>query len=184
MTVLKMAEFLDTFDDFRHQVFRLESLDCYDSPSERAPLERFRSGEAQDSTWLNPWAERVRSINDRRGSISRAHVVSEPLTEYVRFEMTCAYPANAESGEDIRILPREQAEGLAIPKIDFWLFDDERTGAMVYDETGTLAHVEVTRDPATVRDHVRWREVARKHAVPLNQYLAGLKPQVGRTAAQ
>lgn len=176
-----MADFLRTFDDFRHQVFRLETFDFYDSKSERVPLERFRAGLPQDPAWLEPWARRVRSIKRRGASIGRVHVVSEPLSEYVTFEMTCAYPSNIDAGEEIGVLPRSTAQRLGVPELDYWLFDDERTGVMVYDGTGALTHVEVTRDPALVRQHVRWRQICRAHATPLREYLAeaGLRPQVG-----
>ncbi|MEV2276535.1 DUF6879 family protein [Nocardiopsis sp. NPDC049922] len=186
MTRLMMSEFQDTFDDFQHQVFRLETLDFYDSPSEREPLARFRAGQPQDSTWRARWTARVRTIRKRGATIGRVHVVTEPLTEYVRFEMTCAYPSNVEDGEDVRILPRGLADELGVPTIDFWLFDDERTAIMVYDESGALTHIEVTRDPDTVRDHARWRDLTRAHAIPLRQYLTsvGLEPQVGRTATK
>lgn len=181
MNTMAMADFLHTFDDFRHQVFRLESLDFYDSKSERAPLERFRSGLPQDPTWLEPWAQRVRSINRRSASIGRVHVVTEPLSEYVIFEMTCAYPANIDAGEEIGILPRSTAQRLGVPKMDYWLFDDERTGVMVYDDAGALSHVEATRDPVVVREHVYWRQICQDHALPLHKYLAeaGLRPQIG-----
>ncbi|GHC83855.1 hypothetical protein GCM10007079_25320 [Nocardiopsis terrae] len=176
-----MPDFLRTFNDFHDQVFRLETLDFYDSASERAPLERFRAGLPQDPSWLDPWAERVRSIRHRGASIGRVHVVSEPLTEYAVFEMTCAYPSNADAGEEIAILPRPTAHELGVPDVDYWLFDDERTGTMVYDDTGTLSHVEVSTDPALVREHAHWRQVCRDHAVPLRRYLAqaGLQAQVG-----
>lgn len=176
-----MPDFLRTFDDFRHQVFRLESLDFYDSKSERTPWESFRADLPQDPAWLEPWADRVRLIKRRGASIGRVHVVSEPLSEYVVFEMTCAYPANVDAGEEIGILPRSTAEKLGVPSVDYWLFDDQRTGVMVYDREGALTHVEVTDDPAVVREHVYWRQICQANAVPLRRYLAdaGLRPQVG-----
>lgn len=181
MTVMTMTDFFRTFDDFRHQVFRLETLDFYDSKSERVPLERFRSGLPQDPSWLGPWGERVRAIRDRGASISRVHVVSEPLTEYVVFEMTCAYPSNIDAGEEIGVMPRSTAEELGVPDGDYWLFDDERVGRMLYDEDGALSHVEVTSDPEVVRDHVYWRQVCRNKAVPLQRYMprAGLRSRIG-----
>jgi hypothetical protein len=137
----------------RHQVFRLETLDFYDSKSERVPLERFRAGLPQDPSWLGPWADRVRAINRRGASIGRVHVVSEPLTEYVTFEMTCAYPSNIDAGEEIGVLPRPAAEKLGVPDGDYWLFDDERVERMVYDDDGALMHVDVTSDPLVSGSH-------------------------------
>ena len=38
----------------------------------------------------------------------RVHVVTEPLTDYLRYELGWSYPPNIEAGEDIRILPTQQ----------------------------------------------------------------------------
>ncbi|WP_239643759.1 DUF6879 family protein [Nocardiopsis kunsanensis] len=175
-----MPDFLRTFDDFHRQVFRMETLDFYDSKGERAPLESFRHGRPQDPSWLEPWAERVRAIKDRGALFRRVHVVDEPLSEYLVFEMTCAYPSNARAGEDIGILPRSVAEELGVPDEDYWLFDDDRTGLMAYGGDGVLRHVEVTTDPVIVQEHVRRREAVLAQAVPLHQYMteAGLTPQI------
>ncbi|MFL1381433.1 MULTISPECIES: DUF6879 family protein [unclassified Nocardiopsis] len=175
-----MSDFLGTFDDFRTQVFRMETLDFYDSPSERVPLANFRQGRPQDASWLGPWSERVRSARDRGALFRRVHVVDEPLTEYLVFELTCAYPSNIRAGEEIGVLPREIAKELHIPDEDYWLFDDDRTGVMVYGDDGALRHVEVTTDPVLVGEHVRRREAVLAQATPLQQYMAqaGLTPQV------
>ncbi|WP_435111778.1 DUF6879 family protein [Nocardiopsis synnemataformans] len=175
-----MPDFLRTFDDFRSQVFRMETLDFYDSKSERAPLKNFREGRPQDPSWVASWAERVRSARDRGALFRRVHVVDEPLSEYLVFEMTCAYPSNLRAGEEIGILPRAVAKELEVPDEDYWLFDDDRTGTMVYDDDGALRHVEVNTDPVTVREHVRRREAVLGHAIPLHQYMseAGLTPQI------
>ena len=59
--------------------------------------------------------------------MSRVHVVSEPVSDYVRFELLHVYPANVEAGEDVRILGRAKAEAQPGPSCDgdFWLFDDD-----------------------------------------------------------
>ena len=58
------------------------------------------------------------------GMVRRARVVSEPLTEYVRWEHDYAV-TNIAAGEDVRWLPRRQAKDLAVPAVDFWVFDGE-----------------------------------------------------------
>ena len=35
--------------------------------------------------------------------MQRVHVVAEPLTEYLRFDIDWSYPLNAATGEDIRL---------------------------------------------------------------------------------
>ncbi|MDA2809545.1 hypothetical protein O4J56_02735 [Nocardiopsis sp. RSe5-2] len=178
---MSVSEFREVFDSFEHQMFRLESLDHYIAENEREPLERFRAGLAQDPAWRRPWAGTIAAINARGASIGRVHVVTEPLTEYVTFEMTCAYPASVQAGEDVRILPRSTAERLGVPCEDFWLLDDTRTASMAYDEDGHWLHVDLTDDPQVVQEHVRLRELVRAEATPLFDYLsgAGMEPAPG-----
>jgi hypothetical protein len=49
-------------------------------------------------------------------------VVSEPVSDYVRFEWAGAGPA-IEAGEEQRWMPRRLASALALPGNDFWLLD-------------------------------------------------------------
>ncbi|MEU3020906.1 DUF6879 family protein [Nocardiopsis sp. NPDC007018] len=177
-TIMNPEEFREIFDDFQHRVFRLETLDFYDAENERAPLERFRAGLPQDLAWRERWRGKVEAIKIRGASISRVHIVSEPLSTYAKFEMTCAYPANVGAGEDVRVLPRAIADELGVPNEDYWLFDDDRSAAMAYDDEGRWRHVEMTDDPTTVRRHVRWRDITSAESVPLFDYLksVGLEP--------
>jgi hypothetical protein len=172
--------FRQEFDHFECEAFRLETLDHYVAENEREPLERFRSGLPQDPVWREPWMTKVAQIRGRGAAIGRVHVVSEPLSEYVVFELTCAYPANVAAGEDIRILPRSVATRLCVPNEDFWLFDERRSGLMAYDDVGRWLHVEMTEDVETIRRHARLRDVARAEAVPLLDFLkaAGLEPAI------
>jgi len=57
--------------------------------------------------------------------IRRARVVSEPVTEYIRFEHAITADLNVAAGEQVRWLPRRRASDLALPGSDFWLFDDQ-----------------------------------------------------------
>ncbi len=63
------------------------------------------------------WWERghdvVHAAVSRGVSIRRARVVSEPLTEYVRWEYDYAV-TNVAAGEDVRWLPRRRAKDLAV----------------------------------------------------------------------
>ena len=61
--------------------------------------------------------------------------MSEPVSDYVRFELLHGYPANVEAGEDVRILGRSSARW-RLPGLDFWLFDDDLAAVLVYDSDG------------------------------------------------
>lgn len=170
------ARFLSWFDT---SAFRLETLDSYIADNEREPYQRFLAGKPQDLGWRRPWQQTVRGIRREGGSIGRVHIVSEPLTDYLRFELTCAYPASVEAGEDVRILSREAADRLGLPQAeDFWLFDDVRSAVLGYGPNGEFVDVEIVTDPERVAQHTQWRRTAQDAAVPLHDYLetAGLAP--------
>ena len=57
-------------------------------------------------------------------SLRRARIVSEPVSEYVRFEYDCTF-MNVAAGENVRWRPRRRATDLALPGNDFWLVDGQ-----------------------------------------------------------
>ena len=102
-------------------------------------------------------------------TIGRVHVIAEPLTDYLRYELAC-YQSSFLAGEDIRILPVGLAAGLELPAFDFWLFDAERPGAQVainvYGERGAWLHAEIITEPGFVADCRRWRDAAMSRPSP------------------
>jgi hypothetical protein len=77
---------------------------------------------------------------------------------------------NRAAGEDIRYLPRQQADTLDLPGHDFWLFDSTLLAVLHFDGDDQLLGAEVVADPATVVQHCYWRDVAWHHAVPRERY--------------
>jgi len=52
-------------------------------------------------------------------------IVSEPVTDYIRFEYDLTAANNVDAGEEVRWLPRRQTAGLLVPPNDFWVFDEK-----------------------------------------------------------
>lgn len=180
MSIMPAAEFAARFRSwFDVSAFRLETLDHYVADNEREPYRRFLAGHAHDPAWRLPWQRTVRGIVDAGMTIGRVHIVPASLTDYLRFELTRAYPASVAAGEDVRVLPRDVADELGLPQAeDYWLFDDRCSAVLRYGPNGDFVDVEITTDPARVQEHLRWRDTARSAAVPLHEYLstAGLVP--------
>lgn len=172
MTTLSAEEFGGRFAGlFEHSAFRLELLDYYVADNEREPFGRFRAGQPQDPRWREPWKELVTAARQSGKRMERVHVVTEPLPDYLRFELTCAYPTNVQAGEDVRILPRDRAATLDLPDHDYWLFDSQRAGRMTYDSDGTLLRIELVDALGAIVRYCHGRDVALHHAVPLVTYL-------------
>ena len=74
------------FDGFQREAFRLESLQVYDMASEQAEYDHFlATGELHipdDDQWLT----RVRHFRGTGRWVGRVHVVTRPLTDYLRYE--------------------------------------------------------------------------------------------------
>jgi Family of unknown function (DUF6879) len=171
--------------DFEHTAFRLEVLQHYAVGYEDSPLERFLAGEPRPSApVLDDWNALVRTATAASKRMQRVHVVIEPLTPYLRYELTWAYADNIEAGEDIRILPVREGEWPAgLPRHDFWLYDSSRVGVLHYDPEGHLYRAELVRDPAEVIRHVAWRDLALHHAIPWDVYMVrfpGLRARLKR----
>jgi hypothetical protein len=165
----------DAFDDcftelFEHEAFRLELLDRYDSPGTQQRVERFLAGEPDDPAIRAGWDALIADLARAGKSISRVHVVSEPLTDYLRFELAF-YAGSVAAGEDVRILPRVRTADMSLPAFDFWLFDDRTAAVMTYDCAGSWQGVQVVTDHKLVSDCRGWREAMIRRAMPLTDYM-------------
>lgn len=174
MTHLTPEEFEAIFDRFQRSAFRLELLDYYAAANEAEPLRRFLAGQPQDPAWREPWKQFIReAVRDGR-RVARVHVIDEPLSDYLRFELTCGYPAGAAAGEDVRIFLRHLYPKLIFPAHDFWLFDDREAVVMAYDGHGGFLGADLTSDPDVVARCRHVRDFSMNLSFPLSDYLASL----------
>jgi len=90
------------FDGFQREAFRLETLQVYDMASEQAEYDHFLvTGELHipdDDQWL----ARVRHFRSTGRWVGRVHVVTRPLTDYLRYEFA-VYRHTVRAGEDVRV---------------------------------------------------------------------------------
>lgn len=161
-------EFERLFDEFTASAWRLEIQGTYDEPEEREPLRRFLAGEPDDLTWMADWFDWVRQLTAAGRRIGRVRVLTEPLTDYLRFELSFT-PQTVDAGEDIRVLAANDANTLGLPREDFWLFDDRLVAVLHFGDTG-VASVEVIDDPAEVARYRAVQQRAMSAAVPYREW--------------
>jgi hypothetical protein len=159
------------FTTFERTAFRLETRDHYAVFDEAEAYRNFLAGEPYDLHWHQSWLAGIRDITTSGRRMQRVRLVREPPTDYQRFELAVT-PTNLEAGEDIRVLPHSVADGLDLPRHDYWLFDDTRLGIMHFDDDGLFHGVEMTEDPTTVTAHREARGRALLHATPYAAYIA------------
>jgi hypothetical protein len=172
-----VTDFASCFDEFQVSAFRLETLRQYAVPAEDERIAAWREHRPlpERSVRTSPWLRRVAGTTAEGKHWSRVHVVDEPLSEYVRFEMV-TYRESARAGEEIRIANRNADPALDALQTDFWLFDAEAdhpfAAVMRYDPDGHYVDAEVTSDGAVIRTCKAARDLAVRHSVPLTAYLA------------
>jgi hypothetical protein len=131
----------------------------------------FRYDPADRESWWHPWNDVVVAARNRGVKIRRARIVSEPVSEYIRFEYDLTFP-NVLTGEEVRWLPRRRASDLLLPGNDFWVFDDRLVLWNYFTGEGEVAPEgrEATEDPALVKMCAAAFELAWERAIPHKEY--------------
>jgi uncharacterized protein DUF6879 len=110
---------------------------------ERRPYDRSGSDAA--------WHALVGHAIQRGATVRRARIISEPASDYIRFEYEVTPAANIAAGEHVRWLPRQHASDLALPGNDFWLFDGTAVLFNYFSGDGAPAGTEVRDEPTVVK---------------------------------
>lgn len=157
-------DFDKLFRTFEREAFRLETLDDYSQSGGVDAYRAFLAGEPQPESYKSAaWVTTVRNATGAGKRMYRVHVVSRPLTDYLRFELGWGYVRNQAAGEEFYILDTtEQPDPLdGVP--DFWLFDESAVVSMQYDDAGRFVGADVEPDAEA---WIKRRDAALASAVP------------------
>ncbi|WP_219416429.1 DUF6879 family protein [Pseudonocardia nigra] len=162
-----LARFLD--GHHHHDLFRLETLDRYRSASDGDDLDRFLHGEPEpDRAGKQAWLDKLRTDAVAGRRRRRVHVVTPPLSDYLRYECEWGYADNSAAGEEIRILDLSRAPDgadLLLRVGDFYLADDLHVATVDYDPNGQFLAAAVVEQPL-VAAYVELAETAWRLAEP------------------
>ncbi|MET9483273.1 DUF6879 family protein [Streptomyces sp. NPDC006638] len=154
----------------RRSAWHLEMRDSY------APTERFdawKRGErinwAHRGSWWHPYDQLIADSVARGVVIRRARIVSEPVSEYIRWEHYVTH-GNVVAGEEVRWLPRRLANGIPLPANDFWAFDESVLRVHHFSGDGEVVEDELTNTPEMVRLCVAAFESVWERAIPHEDY--------------
>jgi len=98
--------FWEILDHTHTSLIRFEMRDSYDE-TEEGFAEWKATGDISTYDW-GEHLDRMRAAAARGVRIRRVRVISEPVSDYIRWEHACT-SLNVEAGEDIRWLPRTKA---------------------------------------------------------------------------
>lgn len=151
----------------------LEMRDAYmlDDPEFIAWQQGHRLNPADRGSWWRPWLDVVAEATARGVVMRRARIVSEPVTDYIRYEYDGTF-TNVAAGEQVRWLPRRQTKDLALPGVDFWCFDDTTVIFNHFAGNGQWADpgMELTTDPALAKLCAAAFESVWERAIPHEDY--------------
>jgi len=166
------------FDMFHRTAFRLECLQSYAVAPEDEALRAFRQGlpRPERSVRTSPWLRRVALTTAAGKQWSRVHLVRQPLSEYLRYELI-AYQESQAAGEQVLLADLDEHPDLAALGPDFWLFDsataDARAVLMHYDDdSGDVDRFELVTPGGRLSALEEQHDHALRAAVPLNTFLA------------
>lgn len=134
----------------RVSAVHLETRDHY-LPREPGYLDWLAGKDIDASRVDRGWYDLVRETVARGVRMRRARVVSEPATEYIRYEHRLTASLNIAAGEQVRWLPRRNASDLALAGNDFWLLDKRLVRFIHFAGDGDYLGDELSDDPAVVR---------------------------------
>ncbi|GAA1794350.1 hypothetical protein GCM10009682_15170 [Luedemannella flava] len=162
-----MVALADLLPMAQRRALHLEMRDTY------ARTDRFvawQAGQLFDRSEGDAWWHGLLApLVSRGGDIRRLRIVSEPVTDYVRYEFEVTPFANLAGGEAVRWLPRHRASDLRLPGNDFWLVDDVLLFNLASGD-GEFVGVEPNEDPEVLAFCVASFEAAWDRAVDHSDY--------------
>lgn len=143
-------------------LFRLETLSSYNAASDADDLRRYLRGEpAPTADAKRPWLDRIRADVTSGRAWRRIHAVTQPLSDYVRYECEWGYVPNSAAGEQVRIAELTPA----LTQVgDFFVLDGRHVVRSRYDETGRFVHAEVMDDSVSAAPFLAIAELLWKQA--------------------
>lgn len=158
---------------YQREALHLEMRDVYATDVERSRFATWMAGKpldpAAEDEWWHPWRTLMKANIEAGKTLRRLRIVSEPVTDYIRFEWLDAEEL-VKVGEEVRWLPRRSASTLLLPGNDCWIFDRETVAFTDFSGTGEVLGQYLCTDLAVVERCLAAFEAAWKIAVPHREY--------------
>jgi hypothetical protein len=166
------ARLAELFGGCERSVVHLEMRDCY-ARKDPVFVDWLAGRHIDPAERWREWFDQVRATVARGVEIRRARIVSEPVTDYIRFEYDVTDGLNILAGEQVRWLPRRRASDLTLPGNDFWLFDHRLVLFNHFSGDGDRLDLEQSTDPATIKLCALAFEAVWERAIPHKDYRPG-----------
>lgn len=159
------------FAEIKQEAWRLETLPQYLVPQEAEQFAAFREGRPMSPYTASSYTARVSRQRAEGKHNGRVHIVTQPLSDYLRFEFARFYDPHFRSGDDIRILDVTNRPNPVERAQDFWMFDRTEVVLMNYEADGTPINREVYG--GDVSPFLEFQRIAMAESVPFEEYVSG-----------
>lgn len=151
--------------------FHLEQRDAWQrfTDADRASYDGFLATGAADTGFLHGWCSLVRATVARGVEFRRLRLVSEPVTDYIRWEHALT-AANIAAGEQVRWLPRSKCTDLLIVPVDFWVFDSQVVRFGLFSGDGGVVGHRLRDEPEVSKLVAGCFEQAWERGIPHDDY--------------
>ncbi|WP_089107437.1 DUF6879 family protein [Streptomyces hyaluromycini] len=163
------ATFRRLFETFEHTAWRLETRRGYASDREDPDFQMFLTTGTTVLDPGEPWLLNIKAQTDVGKCVGRVRVADCPPTTEQLFLLDYARH-NASVGEDVRYLWRADADRLALPAEDFWIFDSRLVALLHFDDADNLLNIELITEPAEVVRYSIVRDAAMHLAFSREQF--------------
>ncbi|MHC0432675.1 DUF6879 family protein [Streptomyces sp. O3] len=167
--------FDDLFEAAQRSAVHLEMRDQYAVGDEADDFNTWQATGKRDidpsSEYWAPWVGMISQAVARGVTVRRARIVSEPVTDYIRYEHAGTV-VNVTAGEQVRWLPRPEAVDLMLPGADLWIFDGAQVLFNHFTGDGNWAtpDMELRAEPHIVKQCVDAFEAVWDRAITHDQY--------------
>jgi len=167
VVAVSVPELDELLNSAQRRVLHLEMRDVY---ARSQAFEEWLAGRPYDRTAADgQWRSLIAPLVARGVDVRRLRVVSEPVTNYIRYEHEVTSAANLAAGERVRWLPRGRASDLTFPGNDFWLVDD-RLLFNISSGDGDWLGVESNDEPGVAKFCASAFEAAWDRGIDHNDY--------------
>ena len=129
--------------------FKVEILQDYTGEDDGESLQTWKAGDTEKSKELfvklvkagddSPWVKRCQTKVKQGVKLLRYHVVEEPHSPYLEWEIMIYKARNIpDCGEQVFLVPKTKVADLDLPSGDFMIFDNKRVVVNTYDDIGKM----------------------------------------------
>lgn len=144
-----LPAFKELIGQAKHSAIHLEMRDTY---TPKGPVfVDWQAGKPIEYDRHLDWVELVQETLARGVTWRRLRIVSEPVTDFIRYEWETTTIVNVPAGEDVRWLPRSRVSDLLFPGNDFWVFDGRLVRFTEFHGDGSWGPHSLNEDPAIAK---------------------------------